>query len=151
MPNSTYFMKYLEISCLLSHLSQSYFQLLALHRETKALNKSTHCSPCLPVQQTHTSQCSLCLRARMVAGKRAFHAEFHPTTQSLKTICESWGVQPDKEPPSAEWGRRILPFRPVDATTHTHTKKNPLHSVSEGNSVVWRLGLRTHSDDSISG
>lgn len=35
----------------------------------------------------------------MMAEERAFHADFSPTTQSLKTVRESWGVQPDKEPP----------------------------------------------------
>lgn len=32
----------------------------------------------------------------MAAENRTFHADFSPTTQSVKTIC----VQPDKESPS---------------------------------------------------
>lgn len=51
----------------------------------------------LPVclSSKHTPLYALFLK--VMAEERAFHADFSPTIQSLKTICESWGVQQDKK------------------------------------------------------
>ena len=116
MSNCTYFIEYMEMSlcgpyskCIRSkvYTVSKLFPAPCCTRRNKI--SGYVCSVLSPVCQSgkHASLCSPSKIRGDGRGRGAFHADFSPATDWKQHVKAGW-VQPDKEPPSASRGGRIL-------------------------------------------